>query len=257
MHQSTTFNSKQDRGDLTPASEESKQLIHPPRPWEIAVWLVGLVLFIALAVFVHEHPAPLPLELEVTKMLQGSHPNPCVYAQLPHMPINNLIDFVSSLNNPIPSIVSLAIAAIILLIFRLWRQAIFLVAIVGAGTGLFTLLGDIVGRPRPDVKYGICVHDLIPFHSFPSGHVIHDVVFAGFLFYISTIPPVSTWRYRWLLFPLQGLAIVDILLIGLSRLYAGEHWLLDVTGAYLTGLLCLFLFIFVYRWTSKRLVKKS
>ncbi|MFL5625111.1 MAG: phosphatase PAP2 family protein, partial [Ktedonobacteraceae bacterium] len=84
-------------------------------------------------------------------------------------------------------------------------------------------------------------------YSFPSGHVVHDVVLYGFLLYVSFSEPVRSWRYRWLLLPLQLLALLYLLSVGLARLQAGEHLLLDVLGGYLLGLLWLSFFIFLDR----------
>jgi membrane-associated phospholipid phosphatase len=90
-------------------------------------------------------------------------------------------------------------------------------------------------------------------HSFPSGHVENDVVFLGFMLYLSLSKPVNRWRYRWLLIPLQLYAVLNILLIGYSRVVEGSHWLTDVVGGYLAGALWLVLLIVVYHWALDRL----
>jgi membrane-associated phospholipid phosphatase len=79
------------------------------------------------------------------------------------------------------------------------------------------------------------------------------MVYYGFLLYLSFTKPVREWRYHWVLLPLQVFAVLDLLIIGYARLFAGEHWLLDVTGGYLAGALWLFLFIFLYRWAGNLL----
>jgi membrane-associated phospholipid phosphatase len=132
-----------------------------------------------------------------------------------------------------------------MLLLRLWRQAItFVLAVLSVG-GLFLLLTPLVGRPRPSISNGICVHDHIPYFSFPSGHVSHDVVTYGFLLYVTLSEPVRSWRYRWLLIPFQLLFVFDLLTIGYSRVLEGDHWLLDIVGGYLLGALWLALFIFL------------
>jgi undecaprenyl-diphosphatase len=45
---------------------------------------------------------------------------------------------------------------------------------------------------------------------------------------------------------------VLISLMGLSRIYQGEHWFSDVMGAYLLGSLWLALTIKLYRWGKPR-----
>jgi membrane-associated phospholipid phosphatase len=43
-----------------------------------------------------------------------------------------------------------------------------------------------------------------------------------------------------------------VALVGLSRIYLGDHWASDVAGAYLLGSLWLALSIAVYRWGKPR-----
>ena len=118
--------------------------------------------------------------------------------------------------------------------------------------GLDGLIALIVARPRPSPRL-IHVYMPVPVHSFPSGHVENDVVYYGFLLYLSLSKPVSRWRYRWLLIPFQVYAALNILLIGFSRVYEGSHWSTDVLGGYLSGALFLVLIIVLYRWSLDRM----
>jgi membrane-associated phospholipid phosphatase len=132
--------------------------------------------------------------------------------------------------------------------------AIFVSLVPGIMNALDGLIALIVARPRPSPRL-IHVYMPVPVHSFPSGHVENDVVYYGFLLYLSLSKPVSQWRYRWLLIPFQVYAALNILLIGFSRVYEGSHWLTDVSGGYLSGALFLVLVIVLYRWTLDRTTK--
>jgi undecaprenyl-diphosphatase len=69
--------------------------------------------------------------------------------------------------------------------------------------------------------------------SFPSGHVVHYVVFFGFLlatmFYVPRIPK----EVRIVIGAFCGFLI---LAVGFSRIYLGAHWATDVIGGYLVGI---------------------
>ncbi len=119
--------------------------------------------------------------------------------------------------------------------------------------GLNAIIGYLVARPRPTSPP---IHVYMPeggIPSFPSGHVENDVVYYGFLLYLSFTKPVSEWRYRWILIPFQIYAALNILFIGYSRVLEGSHWLNDALAGYLTGALWLALLIFLYRWTLDKL----
>ena len=177
-------------------------------------------------------------------------------------PLENVLNFPSQLNNPIPSAIALWVWVAFLLVCglvaklrhlaaALWIEAgVFLGITVMASAGLNVVVDEIVGRPRPNPHTEpIQLHTaLVPFPTFPSGHTEHDIAYYGFLLYLSFTKPVREWRYRWLLLPLQIYAVFDILAIGYSRIYLGDHWLTDVLGGYLEGAIYLFIFIFLYRW---------
>ena len=130
-----------------------------------------------------------------------------------------------------------------------WLQAgIGLVVTVLGASGIHGLVAILVGRPRPDPHhYPIHVYNsIVPFSTYPSGHTEHDIAYYGFLLYLSFSQPVRRWRYRWLLLPLQGFAIYDILFIGYSRILEGDHWFTDVLGGYLEGLVYLLFFLYLY-----------
>ena len=222
------------------------------RVFGIVLWLTGLIILGVAAFLVHNHTNPWPIELAFTKDIQGPHPVPCPIPIQPHSWFQAALFDVSQLNNPIPSVISATIVVGALLLLRWWRQALFFVVAVATAGSLFLILTPLVGRPRPNVKEGICVHDVYSYYSFPSGHVTHDVVCYGFLLYLTFTKPARQWRYRWVLIPFQLFFICDLLFIGFSRVMEGDHWLFDVLGGYLTGALWLLLFIFLYRWATNR-----
>jgi membrane-associated phospholipid phosphatase len=234
--------------DETAPDKNTSPVTH--RIFWIALWVIGAIILGVAAVIVHHHTNPWPIELTFTKDIQGPHPVPCPIPIQPHSWFEAALFDVSLLNNPIPSVIGGAIWVGALLLLRWWRQALFFVVALASAGGLFLLFTPLVARPRPNVKYGICVHDIYSYYSFPSGHVTHDVVCYGFLLFLTFTKPAREWRYRWVLIPFQLFFVCDLLFIGFSRVMEGDHWLFDVLGGYLTGALWLILFIFLYRWAT-------
>lgn len=243
------------RAKLLTSTTQQKRERSCPRIICFTLWGIGVLLLAGACFIAHTHPASWPFELAVMRDIQGAHPVPCNYALQPHSWIDSGADIVNTLNDPLQA-VALPIAwMLVLMIFRLFLQALFLGVAVGSSSVMWLLLARLVARPRLTPADGICVHRVIAAYSFPSGHVMHDVVLYGFLLYLSFTPPVSRWRYHRLLLPLQVLAVLYLLAVGFARLEAGEHHLLDVMGAYLAGILWLFLCIFLYRWTTQLLAQ--
>jgi membrane-associated phospholipid phosphatase len=229
---------------------------------EAIIWTIGMMIFILSCFAVHAHPQPYPFDLSTTHTVQNLGIPPWLLA---------VINFPSILNNPTPSTIALSLWFIGLLVVgfvRLLRTlpalswflaAIFLVLTVMSSAGLNVVLDEMVGRPRPDPRADH-IHlytPLVPFPTYPSGHVEHDVAYYGFLLYLSFTKTVREWRYRWVLLPFQLYAVYDLLAIGYSRIYEGDHWLTDVLGGYLEGALCLFFFLFLYRWTADWLDRRQ
>lgn len=226
-----------------------RKMLRSQRP-EIVLWVIGVLVLLVFGLVVRLHPAAWPFEVQFANLLQGPHPIPCNYRVLSHSWIDMASDYTNRFNDPIPSIVVPLLVMAALAVFRLFWEALFLGIIVLAASSLWGGIELLVARPRATPSDGICVHRVIAAYSFPSGHVMHDVAFYGFLLYLSFTRPVRQWRYRWILYPLQAIIVLYLLAVGYARVEAGEHHLLDVLGGYLAGILCLFFFIFLYLWVT-------
>lgn len=216
---------------------------------EGSLWAVGFIILVVASVLVKFHPGPYPIDVQTTETLQRLH----LWAWL-----SAAIAFISTLNDPIPSIIALAVWLIGLSIFRWFKQALFLVVGSAAADGVDGLVRLFVDRPRPAPSPHIPIHVYMPepFKSYPSGHTEHDVVYYGFLLYLSFTKPVREWRYRWVLIPFQVVAVLAIVAIGYSRIAEGSHWLTDALAGYLVGALMLFVLIWLYRWTTNKLAQR-
>lgn len=141
--------------------------------------------------------------------------------------------------------------------FLLWRRwaAAALVASTVTGDLMAAAVKLLVARPRPSADL-LDVFRRESGYSFPSGHVVHYVVFFGVLGYLAWGVLRATPRGRPLLrvFAAAGAALCAALvgLIGASRVYLGAHWPTDVVGGYLLGGAWLALLVIAYRaWHAR------
>ncbi len=127
-----------------------------------------------------------------------------------------------------------------------WEAVMAALAALGV-SGVGTLVKIVVHRPRPSANL-IHVAQQLDSYSFPSGHVLLYTAFLGFLLFLAyTLLKRSPGR-TLILFILGAL----VGLVGLSRIYLGDHWASDVLGAYLLGSLWLAVTIHLYRWGKPR-----
>lgn len=127
-----------------------------------------------------------------------------------------------------------------------WETIAALCSVIGS-TSLGLGIKVLIDRPRPSADLVNVISQLSDF-SFPSGHVLFFTVFFGFLIFLAYTLLKHSW-WRTLVLVILGLMVA---LIGLSRIYLGQHWASDVVAAYLLGSIWLTLTILVYRWGKSR-----
>ena len=110
------------------------------------------------------------------------------------------------------------------------------------GTAIFNTLGKLAfQRPRP-VEAVLLEHS----YSFPSGHAAIALGFYGFLGYV-LIRSTDGWKTR---VNILLSTFVFALLIGLSRIVLGVHYLSDVWAGYLVGAGWLTIGIAISEWAT-------
>ena len=125
----------------------------------------------------------------------------------------------------------LAVLMVVLLILfgwqRRWGAVVSLLVVVVGAQMLNNVLKDWFHRTRPAPLEG-----LIPAQafSFPSGHAMVAAAFYLFVGYLAW--QILTGRTRIVC---AGFLVMVALLIGLSRLYLGVHYLTDVVAGYIAG----------------------
>ena len=246
MKNTTNPDGIQAQTTTTTAGGENRRDAHNRHVIETILWCIGFIVLVAASIIVHFHPGPWPFDLQATIFVQHLHLWPWVLA---------CITFVDLFNDPIPATIALVLWLIVLSLFRWFQAAIFISFGTAIADGIDGLLSTIVGRPRPNSPL-IHVYIPEPFHSFPSGHTEHCVVYYGFLLYLSFTKSVREWRYHWILLPFQVFAVLNILIVGYARVLAGSHWITDALVGYLSGALLLYLLIALYRWTTGYLARR-
>jgi undecaprenyl-diphosphatase len=157
----------------------------------------------------------------------------------PHPAVVHVLTWVTRLGGR-PVLLWLTAAAVVLLaIRRLFRPAVYLV-VAGAGALLLDpSLKTLVGRVRPVVDEPVATG---LGNSFPSGHTLGSTIVYGALVLVF-LPAVSR-RWRPLL---AGVAALLVLVIGLTRIALGVHFLTDVLAGWLLGVAWLGVTAYAFR----------
>ena len=158
---------------------------------------------------------------------------------------NHLVTMFTDLGGPTVMPVLAAVAALALALTgptgRRWTP-IVLVAATGLGSLLLTTVGKAaVGRNRPPLTDAVAPFETSP--SFPSGHSLNALALAGIVAYLL----IRRQRRAWARALTVALASTFALLMGLSRVYLGLHWLTDVLVAWSLALAWLTVVITAHR----------
>ena len=151
---------------------------------------------------------------------------------------------------PITSLASTPITCLVVLLTAIlcWfvRQRYIIIGLLIAviGSTIFTFLTKMIfQRARP-----IDILLLERTYSFPSGHATVTIALYGFIAYIAI-------RFSQRFAVQVRIMMVTLLLtmmIGLSRILLNEHYLSDVLGGYLVGVLWLMVAISVTEWLTTK-----
>jgi undecaprenyl-diphosphatase len=114
------------------------------------------------------------------------------------------------------------------LTFHRWREPLLLATALIGEVLLFLATTALVDRPRPDVPH---LDQAPPTSSFPSGHTAASIVLYGAIAVIVR----RRARSRLVRTGVVVLAVLIPLLVALSRVYRGMHYVTDVLGGVLLG----------------------
>jgi undecaprenyl-diphosphatase len=181
----------------------------------VVIWTVLVMAGSALA-FAARGSGPLPGDLLLTRLLQRSFSGG--FADFLLMRAGDVIWFLPLL------------AIMVALLARRWLAAfsIFVAGCTGVLVG--SAIKFLVARPRPSAHL-VQVYDVPEGYGFPSSTALLSVVLLGMVGYL-------VWQAR----PRRSVVVATFgvvptltFLIGISRVYVGEHWATDVLGGWLFG----------------------
>jgi membrane-associated phospholipid phosphatase len=101
-------------------------------------------------------------------------------------------------------------------------------------------LKELVRRPRPGWE-GCQSLVTLKDYSFPSGHTVFYTIFFGLLFWYGYKFLKDKWCGK-VMYILPGIMFV---LVGISRVYLGAHWITDVLAGYAIGAIILAVTIYL------------
>jgi membrane-associated phospholipid phosphatase len=185
-----------------------------------------LVVAGSLLAFATRGAGPLPGDLAFTRSLQIGGPPGLLLARA-----GDVIWFLPLL------------AIMVALLARQWLAAVSIFVAGCTGVLVGVAIKFLVARPRPSTHL-VQVYDIPEGYSFPSSTALLSVVFLGTVGYL-------VWQAR----PRRSAVVVTfgvvltlIFLIGLSRVYVGEHWATDVLGGWLFGGAWLLVLVAAHHW---------
>jgi membrane protein DedA with SNARE-associated domain/membrane-associated phospholipid phosphatase len=126
-------------------------------------------------------------------------------------------------------VVAISSYAALLALYLVWKRDWYWLGCLGAtvpgGMLLNVLMKFAFQRARPSFDNPLLT---LPTYSFPSGHVAGTALFYGVLGAM-LVSKITAWRWRvFIVFA----AIALVLLVALSRVYLGVHYLSDVLAAF-------------------------
>ncbi|MBU3175432.1 phosphatase PAP2 family protein [Clostridium estertheticum] len=155
---------------------------------------------------------------------------------------------ISKSSDPTFQVFISALVFIVLYLYNNKLEAICCVFNIGV-TGFTNLvLKNIIKRPRPIGIQLIEAHG----YSFPSGHSsISTAIGIVFIYFI-----IKRMKNKKIAYLISGFLLIYLILVGISRVYVGDHYPTDVLGGWVIAIIWSYISIAAYNFCMKKGVNK-
>jgi undecaprenyl-diphosphatase len=141
--------------------------------------------------------------------------------------------FVSGAGDKTYLVPMIAFGSILFFYFNAYRRESLLMTLAAMSILFAYLLKLIFRQARPETANKYYFFDI---YSFPSSHTLSYTVIFGFLIYLA-------FKLTGIALPLRIVTVLVsayfICIVGISRVYLGQHYIWDVAAGYIFGLLFL------------------
>ena len=193
--------------------------------WTLAAWISGIATFVVVNVAAAAVVFDDVTDREGLEDLDQPVLEAAIESRTPFW--DQVITVYSYLGGPVVAIVATFLAVLGLsLLWKTWTPFLLMLVAGGGSLAMSMTSKGFVGRDRPAQEFAVTPGE--PSFSFPSGHALNATIIAGVLAYLL----VSRTRSGRVALVAVPLAVVHTLLMGLSRVYLGAHWLTDVVVAW-------------------------
>lgn len=194
-------------------------------PMVLVLVLGGIAAFAAGWAFIEiaEH-----FRLTTSSVYHADHAVNAWFQNERHPGFTTLLGAVTVAGGPLGMALLVALVAAGLLLRKHRDSAVFVMAAAAGGALLNLGLKMIFERVRPPAATAIAV---AKGYSFPSGHAMGSFIVFGAIAYVVLRQPFR-WKVKsaWL-----AMLVTAVLLVGLSRVYLGVHWISDIAGGWSAG----------------------